>query len=221
MDSATRKPTSGSAHRLFIDNDSETSGVDRLQLYWAGRKLSGKSSCGPRSVLAAGSSNCRLGRPCTQRFSAPSIPTLTSRTSRPTRSTRLQSPAAMGFASSTAPLCPRLPMVPSIRSATAMRSRRGRVPLPTGSRGERWRRSTGPIWARSVARRSWRRFGWRSPAATSRWSKQVRAPKTPFAVRVQVRPPRGRHPVWGGLVKGIFDGLICALQAHTDAAVLA
>jgi hypothetical protein len=46
------------------------------------------------------------------------------------------------------------------------------------------------------------------------------APETPFAVRVQVRPPRGLQPVWGGLVKGIFDGVICALQAHTDTAVL-
>jgi hypothetical protein len=46
------------------------------------------------------------------------------------------------------------------------------------------------------------------------------APETPFALRVQVRPPQGSQPVWGGLVKGIFDGVICALQAHTDAAVL-
>jgi hypothetical protein len=35
-----------------------------------------------------------------------------------------------------------------------------------------------------------------------------------------VRPPHGRKPVLGGLVKGIFDGVICAFQAHTDAAVL-
>jgi hypothetical protein len=49
---------------------------------------------------------------------------------------------------------------------------------------------------------------------------QSRAPKTPFAVRVQVRPPHGLQPVWGGLVKGMFDGVICALQAHTDKAVL-
>jgi hypothetical protein len=49
---------------------------------------------------------------------------------------------------------------------------------------------------------------------------QARAPQTPFAVRVQVRPPHGRQPVWGDLVKGIFDGVICVLQAHTDAAVL-
>lgn len=46
------------------------------------------------------------------------------------------------------------------------------------------------------------------------------APETPFAVRVQVRPPHGRQPVLGGLVKGIFDGVICAFQAHTDTAVL-
>jgi len=46
------------------------------------------------------------------------------------------------------------------------------------------------------------------------------APETPFAVRVQVRPPLGKQPVWGGLVKGIFDGVICAFQAHADMAVL-
>jgi hypothetical protein len=43
----------------------------------------------------------------------------------------------------------------------------------------------------------------------------------PFAVRVKIRPPAGRQPVWGGLVKGIFDGVISAFQAHTDMAVLA
>jgi hypothetical protein len=46
------------------------------------------------------------------------------------------------------------------------------------------------------------------------------APETPFAVRVQVRPPVERRLWVGGLVKGIFDGVICALQAHTDRAVL-
>lgn len=45
------------------------------------------------------------------------------------------------------------------------------------------------------------------------------APDTPFAVRVEVRPPYGRRPVWGGLVKGIFDGVICAFQAHIDTPV--
>lgn len=42
----------------------------------------------------------------------------------------------------------------------------------------------------------------------------------PFAVRVQVRPPAGRQPVWGGLLKGIFDGVMSAFQAHTDMTVL-
>jgi hypothetical protein len=28
----------------------------------------------------------------------------------------------------------------------------------------------------------------------------------PFAVKVEVRPPLGRRPVLGNLVKGIFDG---------------
>jgi hypothetical protein len=46
------------------------------------------------------------------------------------------------------------------------------------------------------------------------------APETPFGVRVQVRPPHGQHPAWGGLVKGIFDGVICAFQAHLDTSVL-
>ena len=45
-------------------------------------------------------------------------------------------------------------------------------------------------------------------------------PETPFGVRVQVRPPHGYQPVWGGLLKGIFDGVICAFQAHTDTAVV-
>lgn len=39
------------------------------------------------------------------------------------------------------------------------RSRRGRMPSPAGGRDERWRRSTGPTWARSLARRSGHRFG--------------------------------------------------------------
>jgi hypothetical protein len=43
-----------------------------------------------------------------------------------------------------------------------------------------------------------------------------RAPRTPFAVRVAIRPPRGVVPRLGYLVKGIVDGVVCALQAHTD-----
>lgn len=47
-------------------------------------------------------------------------------------------------------------------------------------------------------------------------------PETRFAVRVQIRQPRGQQPrVLGGLVKGIFDGVISAFQAHTDKAVVA
>lgn len=48
----------------------------------------------------------------------------------------------------------------------------------------------------------------------------ARMPETPFALKIHVRPPHGRQPVWGGLVKGVFDGAICALQAHSDMAVL-
>lgn len=47
----------------------------------------------------------------------------------------------------------------------------------------------------------------------------ARAPETPFAVRVQVRPPHGLQPVLGNLVKGVIDGVVCAFQAHTDTAV--
>jgi hypothetical protein len=46
------------------------------------------------------------------------------------------------------------------------------------------------------------------------------APGTPFAVSLQVRPPHGRQPAWGDLLKGIFDGAISAFQAHTDTTVL-
>lgn len=48
-----------------------------------------------------------------------------------------------------------------------------------------------------------------------------RLPDTTFAVRVQVRPPQGTRPVWGGLVKGIFDGVITAFQSHSDTTGLA
>jgi hypothetical protein len=48
----------------------------------------------------------------------------------------------------------------------------------------------------------------------------ARAPETRFAVLIEIRPPIGRSPVLGGLVKGIFDGVICAAQAHSDTAIL-
>jgi hypothetical protein len=42
-------------------------------------------------------------------------------------------------------------------------------------------------------------------------------PDTPFAVRVVVRPPTGVAAPLATLIKGIFDGVICAFQAHGDA----
>jgi hypothetical protein len=46
------------------------------------------------------------------------------------------------------------------------------------------------------------------------------APDSVFGVRVEVRPPYGRRAVWGGVVKGIVDGVICAFHGHTDTTVL-
>ncbi|MGV0718304.1 SIMPL domain-containing protein [Mycolicibacterium sp. XJ662] len=90
--------------------------------------------------------------------------------------------------------------------------------------------------------RHWRRertlaeFAWTDLAATSDGTQLAKvwlalkrrepkvfipaAPDTPFGVRVEVRPPHGRSPVWGGLMKGIIDGVVCAVQAHTDTTVL-
>ncbi|RDH76900.1 hypothetical protein DVS77_18885 [Mycolicibacterium moriokaense] len=48
----------------------------------------------------------------------------------------------------------------------------------------------------------------------------AREAEKPFALKIHVRPPRGRQPVWGGLLKGLFDGVICALQAHSDLTVI-
>lgn len=45
-------------------------------------------------------------------------------------------------------------------------------------------------------------------------------PGTPFAVKVEIRPPIERRRVLGGLVKGVVDGVVCAFQAHTDESVL-
>jgi len=38
----------------------------------------------------------------------------------------------------------------------------------------------------------------------------------PFAVRIEIRSPHGQQPVCGGLMKQVIDGVICALQVHTD-----
>jgi hypothetical protein len=58
---------------------------------------------------------------------------------------------------------------------------------------------------------------WRGRAQPS---SQTMAHDAVFGVRVEVRPPYGHEPVWGGLVKGIVDGVICAFNAHTDQTVL-
>lgn len=42
---------------------------------------------------------------------------------------------------------------------------------------------------------------------------------TPFGIRVEVNPPKRRRPVWGGLMKGIVDGVICAFQTHGETPV--
>lgn len=49
---------------------------------------------------------------------------------------------------------------------------------------------------------------------------QTCAPEAPFAVKIHLRPPLRREPVLGNLVKGVFDGVISAFQAHTDTTVL-
>lgn len=48
----------------------------------------------------------------------------------------------------------------------------------------------------------------------------AREPEMPFAVKVQVRAPHGLRRALGGSLKGIFDGVISAFQAHTDTTVL-
>jgi hypothetical protein len=51
-------------------------------------------------------------------------------------------------------------------------------------------------------------------------AKAVFAPDAPFAVRVDIRPPHVHQRVLGNLVKGIFDGVVSAFQAHTDTTIL-
>jgi hypothetical protein len=62
---------------------------------------------------------------------------------------------------------------------------------------------------------------WLTRGQSAKVAEPARAPETPFAVRVELRPPHGRPPrVNSDLVKGVFDGVICAFQAHTDTTVL-
>lgn len=46
-------------------------------------------------------------------------------------------------------------------------------------------------------------------------------PGAPFALKIHLRPPLGRKPVLGNLVKGVFDGVISAFQVQSDVTVLA
>ncbi len=52
-------------------------------------------------------------------------------------------------------------------------------------------------------------------------SGEPREPSTPFSAQFMIQPPVGQTRGVAGLVKGIFDGAISALQAHTDASDLA
>jgi hypothetical protein len=48
-----------------------------------------------------------------------------------------------------------------------------------------------------------------------------RATDAPFAVRLTLRPPAGMGATLATLIKPLFDGTICALQAHTDRSTVA
>lgn len=52
-------------------------------------------------------------------------------------------------------------------------------------------------------------------------AEQALATAAPFAVRVQLRPPKGWTQVNADLMKAVFDGVICAFQSHTDTKDLA
>lgn len=61
---------------------------------------------------------------------------------------------------------------------------------------------------------------WLAIARTRMQLSTSASPGKPFAVRVEVRPPHGLQPVWGGLVRQVLDGVICALQFHTETPLL-
>ena len=90
--------------------------------------------------------------------------------------------------------------------------------VPRGSTFRHWQT------ARAVASFGWTDLGafvdekrvaqvWLALSRASVEVSEPLAPETPFAVRVEVRPPHGRPPVWGGSMKKIFDGVISAFQA--------
>jgi hypothetical protein len=47
-------------------------------------------------------------------------------------------------------------------------------------------------------------------------TRPAREPDTPFAVRVSVRAPLSTRPTLARALKSVFDGVICAFQAHSD-----
>jgi hypothetical protein len=181
--------------------------------------LSGRSTYGTRSGVAAANSYRRLGRCCTPRSLAPSFLTPTSRTSRSTTSTRLVSLAATGSASNTALPCRLLPKGTSIRSVTGMHSSRVEHLHPLAA---------GPN-ARIVRLDHPGLVHWREEAGTGLASPRPR-PGRGGRADVQARdsirrqspgPAAARASAGvGGLVKGIVDGVISAFQAHTDTTVL-
>lgn len=57
---------------------------------------------------------------------------------------------------------------------------------------------------------------WAVAGAGAFVAERSRAPGDPFAVRLRLRPPAGRSANAVSLVKGVLDGVVCALQAHTD-----
>ena len=181
-----------------------------------------KARCGPRSRLAASSSNRQLGRCCTPRFSATSVPTLTSRTSCSTTSTRLAVAGRNGIRfehGAAVPLAPDGGEYPfCYRYALAPRS---------GGFAD-WQQG------RTLASFDWTDLGAfaRDKMPAQVWLAlargQVEVVKLSSRARCAVRRQSRRSGHRDGrsaarqadLVKGIFDGVICALQAHTDATVL-
>jgi hypothetical protein len=106
------------------------------------------------------------------------------------------------------------------------------VPYPYAYRYELARLTSGGFrrWRerRELARWDWVDLG---PFAGSKRLEQVwlglaradalvawppREPDRPFAVRVALRIPRHATAMLGDLVKGVFDGVVCALQCQTD-----
>jgi len=121
--------------------------------------LSGRSTYGTRSGVAAANSYRRAGQVLHATFFGPKLPNadvenlalyyIDSFSIAGRNGIRFEHGAAVPPApeGDEYPFCYRYALEP------------GRAPSPTGSRAERSHRSTGPPWARSLARRSWHWFG--------------------------------------------------------------